>query len=186
MIIGRENLDCKRHFAHVLGEHVQGNNVMQTANANRAHTLDCVYLRPSADVQDGHDLLHLATNKVVSCRNIMPLPMKVSTICQVHDIERLDNVPKGLKIQSKTDITLFDSSWSAGVDYEDEMDSESETSSDSDDNSSSTSSSSESSEDMNINNINDLLATNHLESLTVMMKKTCVKKILKSIHQLKI
>lgn len=86
---------------------------MKTTNTNKARTLDCIYLRPSADVQDGHDLLHLATNKFVICRNIIPLPMTDYVIHQVHNIAKMDNMPKGLKIESKTGVILFDSSWSA-------------------------------------------------------------------------
>lgn len=60
-------------------------------------------------MQDGHDILYLSTNKFVIYRNIIPLPITESVIYQVHNIAKIDNMPKGLKIVSKTDLTLFGS-----------------------------------------------------------------------------
>eukprot|EP00957_Ditylum_brightwellii_P007791 589779-Ditylum_brightwellii.AAC.1 len=33
----------------------------------------------------------------------------------------MDNMPKGFKIQNHTGVTLFDSSWTAGVDFDEEQ-----------------------------------------------------------------
>ena len=72
MMLRHENLDCQRDCAHVTGKHVQGNNEVKLANANEARALDCLYLRPAESAQNGHELLHIATNKVATCRKIMP------------------------------------------------------------------------------------------------------------------
>ena len=55
---------------------------------------------------------------------IAPLPITQSIIDQVTSLAVKDNMPTGLKILTRTGVTLFDSSWTVGVDctVEDEDD----------------------------------------------------------------
>ena len=39
----------------------------------------------------------------------------------MHALAEIDNMPKGLKIKNRTGITFFDSSWTAGVDYDPDL-----------------------------------------------------------------
>eukprot|EP00957_Ditylum_brightwellii_P088234 6721325-Ditylum_brightwellii.AAC.1 len=48
------------------------------------------------------------------------MPLTPSIIKQVHALAEINNIPKGLKIQDRTGVTLFDSSWAAGVDFDEE------------------------------------------------------------------
>ena len=51
--------------------------------------------------------------------------MTPSIIKQVHAIAEYENMPEGLKISNRANVTLFDASWTAGVDYdENEFDEE--------------------------------------------------------------
>eukprot|EP00957_Ditylum_brightwellii_P113556 8658488-Ditylum_brightwellii.AAC.1 len=49
------------------------------------------------------------------------MPLTPSIIKQVHALTDMDNMPKGLKIQNCTGVTLFNSSWTAGVDFNEEQ-----------------------------------------------------------------
>ena len=47
--------------------------------------------------------------------------MTPSIIKQVEALAELDGMPAGLKITNRAGVVLFDSAWSAGVDYDDEL-----------------------------------------------------------------
>eukprot|EP00957_Ditylum_brightwellii_P202988 15332738-Ditylum_brightwellii.AAC.1 len=46
------------------------------------------------------------------------MPLTQSIIVQVLKLAELDKIPKGFKLQNKTDSVLFDSAWITGVDYD--------------------------------------------------------------------
>ena len=73
---------------------------------------------PPAIKQEGHELLHLQTNSVITRHKVTSVPVTPSIISQVHALARLDGMPPGLKIISRTNQILFDSAWTAGVDYD--------------------------------------------------------------------
>jgi hypothetical protein len=64
--------------------------------------------------------LHLHTNRVITRRRVTPLPITPAIIKLVHTIAEQDRMPKGLKISNQFGTVLFDSSWIAEVDYNNE------------------------------------------------------------------
>ena len=95
MILHQENLDFDRHCLHVLGEFVQSHEDEVIKNNNKPRALDCLYLRPTANHQGGHELLHLATNKVITRKRVTPVPITPAVIKIVHAIAEKENMPKG-------------------------------------------------------------------------------------------
>lgn len=93
---------------------------------NPPRTLDFLHLRHANNRQGGHELLHLPTNKVINCRHLIRVPISNSVIEQVHDLALKDKMPKGLNIENKTGLLLYDSAWTVVVDYEEDDDSEDE------------------------------------------------------------
>ena len=89
--------------------------------SQEAMALDYIYLRPTLNIQQGHELYRLYTNSVITRRRCTSMPLTPSIIKQVHALAAIDNMPQGLKIQNRTGITLFDSSWTAGGDYDKEQ-----------------------------------------------------------------
>ena len=96
-----------------------------------------------------------------------PLPMTQHVTDQVYALARQDKMPKGLEIETKTGVVLFDSSWSAGVDYDNnnsnESDTDDETHSDNSEIESDTDEDSELDSELDANeidNINDMNAIN--------------------------
>ena len=80
MILHRENIDFHTHCARILGECIQGQNKPDKINANDPHTLDCLSLCPLENKEEGYDLSHLQTNRVVNCRKIWSMPVTTSMI----------------------------------------------------------------------------------------------------------
>ena len=117
MILHKENLDFNKHCKYVLGEYVQAFEDDSIKNNNKPRTLDCLYLRSSNNHQGGYELLHLSTNRVITRHSIKTVPSTPSVIKQVHALAAMDKMPQGLKINTRSNVTLFDASWIAGVDY---------------------------------------------------------------------
>ena len=110
MILHQENLDYAKHGLYTFGEYVLGHNEPTPLNTQKARALDCIYLRPTSNMQEGHELYRLHTNSVITRRKCTPMPLTPSIIKQVHTLAAIDNMPKGIKIQNRTGITIFDSS----------------------------------------------------------------------------
>ena len=66
--------------------------------------------------QDGHYLLHLQTNKVVKCQILTKILITLSIIKPWTTF-----VPQGLKITNKSKNVIFNSSWIARADYDEEI-----------------------------------------------------------------
>ena len=113
MILHQENLDFDRHCTHVIGEYVQSHEDEVIKNNNKPRTLDCLYIRPTASHQGGHELLHLATNAVITRNRVTPVPITPAVIKIVHDIAKEENTQKGLKIVNRTNTVLFDAASAA-------------------------------------------------------------------------
>ena len=63
-----------------------------------AGKLDCIYLQPNSSILGGHELLHIATYKIIQCFHITNTPVTSIIIKQIHKITESENIPKGLKI----------------------------------------------------------------------------------------
>jgi hypothetical protein len=126
MILHQKTLDYAKHCKYIFGMYVQAHDEPSPKNTLQSRTLDCLYLRYQDSHQGGHELLHLATNKIIVWRNITTLPITTNIIKQVNDIAIIESMPSGLKINSRTNATLYDSAWIAGVDYHQDQDQDQE------------------------------------------------------------
>jgi hypothetical protein len=115
MNVDRINIDYERDCKYALGDYVQGVEESDPSNTTQARSLDCLYLRPAAQSQNGHELLHLMTNHVVTRHKVVPCPIAPSVIAQVHRLAQHDGMPAGLNILNRAGIIIFDSASTAGV-----------------------------------------------------------------------
>jgi hypothetical protein len=122
MILHQRNLDYDKHCQYAFGTYVQAHDEPDPSNTNAPRTLDCIYLRYNDNEQGGHDLLHLQTNRMITHRHVgvTPIPITPAIIKMVHCIAEQDGMPKGLKITNRTGQVLYDSTWIAGVDYDED------------------------------------------------------------------
>jgi hypothetical protein len=118
MILHQENIDYECHCEYRFGEYVLAHDEPKRTNTNAPRALDCIYLHVLDSIQEGHELLHLPTNSVITRRKLTKMVLTPSIIRMVHRLAELDEMPKGLKIANRGDIILFDSAWIAGVDYD--------------------------------------------------------------------
>ncbi|KAG7349565.1 hypothetical protein IV203_012162 [Nitzschia inconspicua] len=69
---------------------VQALNEPDPSNTNAPRTLDCIYLRYTPDNdQGGHELLHLATNRIITRRQVTPIPLTPAAIQAVHTLAEI-------------------------------------------------------------------------------------------------
>jgi hypothetical protein len=133
MILHQRNIDYDKHCLYSFGTYVQAHDEPDKSNTTAPRTLDCIYLRYNDNEQGGHDLFHLQTNRLITRRQVTPVPITSSIIQQVDRIAEMDGMPKGLKITNRTSKVLYDSTWIAGVDYDEDSDEESDYEEESDD-----------------------------------------------------
>ena len=60
----------------------------------------------------------MRTGRTIKRRTVTTIPITQNGIDLVHKMAENDNMRDGLKIETKSGIILYDSSWIAGVDYE--------------------------------------------------------------------
>ena len=99
MILHQQNPDFDRHCKYVLGEYVQSHEDEMIKNDNKPRTLDCLYLRPTASNQGGHELLHLGINRVITRNRVTQFPITPSVIKLVHAIAKKEDIPKWIELK---------------------------------------------------------------------------------------
>jgi hypothetical protein len=125
MILHKRNLDYDKHCQIAPGTYVQAHNEPDPSNTNAPCTLDGIYLRYNDNDQGGHDVLHLQTGRKITHHQVTPLPITPAVLKQVHRLAEMDDMPQGLKSTNCTGQVLYNSTWIAGVDYdEDQFDDE--------------------------------------------------------------
>ena len=86
-IINKRVLDYKKHLKFSFGDFGQASFVVKSkSNNNMARTIDAIYLRPALSLQEGHDVMDLATGKVVTRPKWTPCRMIKQVIKQVEDL----------------------------------------------------------------------------------------------------
>ena len=127
-IIHRETLDYKAHCQYALGSYVQAHTEPTPSNTQAPRTIDAIYLRP---VPHGHEVYDLSTQRMITRGSVTVLPITPTVIKAVEAIADSEK-QKGLRIKTRKGVTIYDSSWTAGVDYDDD-DNQNEDDSDSED-----------------------------------------------------
>ena len=116
MIMHRETLDYDKHCKYSLGDYVQAHRILTPSNRQDPRTIDGIYLRP---VANGHEVYTLGTQAVIVAARVTKQPVTPTVIEAVEAIAESQG-QKGLRIRTKRGKVLYDSSWTAGVDYTDE------------------------------------------------------------------
>jgi hypothetical protein len=97
---------------------VQAHNEPNIKNTQHPRTIAFIFLRYVDNDQGGHHLLDLRTGCTLTRRTVTMIPITQNIIDLVLDMANNDKMPDGIKIESKSGTTIYDSSWIAGVDYE--------------------------------------------------------------------
>lgn len=118
MILHQRNLDYEKHCSIAFGSYVQAHDEPTHKNDQHPRTLDCIYLRYVDSDQSGHNLLDLRTGRTINRRTVTTVPITQNIIDLVHAMADQDKMSDGLKIETRSGRIIYDSSWIAGVEYE--------------------------------------------------------------------
>ena len=146
--------DLKYSFGSYVGANEDGDNTMKD------RILDCIYLRPTRNLQGGHEVMDLRTGRVITRPRVWLLPMTQRVIDRVHELADKQKM-KSLNIKHRGDKRFNASVWLAGVDGNEDSDDEwldSDSDSDSDSVSSYDSDEEDEWEELDQNELADLLA----------------------------
>jgi hypothetical protein len=116
-ILSRQRLDYKKHCSIPQFSYVQAYEETNPKNSQQARSLDCIYLRPASNIQGGHVVYHLATKSPIRRHKVTIIPITTSVIEAVERQAKADGMT-GLVLQSKDGTKFYDSSWTAGVNYQ--------------------------------------------------------------------
>ena len=120
-ILNQQKLDFNKHCTIAQFSYVQAHEEPQPSNSQMPRALDCIYLRPLANLQGGHELLHLATGRVITRRSVTVIPMTPSVIKTIEDMATAEGM-KTLQLMTKSGRILYDSTWIEGVDFTEQDD----------------------------------------------------------------
>ena len=115
MILTQQVLDYNKHCKIPIGQDVQANHETMKTSSNIARILDCIYLRPTSNIQGGHELMDLSTGWVITCSVIAPIPVTQMIIETVEKMAE-DQGFKKLKFKNRYGKIYPDADWLAGVD----------------------------------------------------------------------
>ena len=105
IILYEEIFYFKTHCMRCAGDLAHSHEDETIKNNDSTRTLYCMHLRPSVDQQEGHNLLHLQTNKIINIKKCAPVPTNEWFIKSLHSIPEHEGIPNSLK--QKTGIRLF-------------------------------------------------------------------------------
>ena len=118
MILHQTNLDYNKHFRYEFGQYVQAHNDdPKTKNTPAPRTLDCIYLRCMTNQQGGHELLDLASGRVITRHAVTEVPISNTIIQVVEALAKADGMTN-IKFIYKTAKNA--SALLAGVDDDDD------------------------------------------------------------------
>jgi hypothetical protein len=66
------------------------------------------------------DRIEIPRELITAQYSVTPIPITPAIIKMVHHIAEQDGMPEGLKITNRTGQVLYDSTWIAGVDYDED------------------------------------------------------------------
>ena len=116
MILNEINWDNMKHCQYEFGSYVQASQVNNPANKNLAHTVDAIYLCPTTNIQGGHELMDIDTERLITQPKVYPRVMTKIFIKAVEKPAESLGFKKIKKInRKKKEILLPDAYLLAGV-----------------------------------------------------------------------
>ena len=74
-IVSGKQVDYKKELVYSFGDYVQANTTHLIKNNNLPRTLDCIYLRANDALQGSHQVMNLATGRVIARQSAVPTAM---------------------------------------------------------------------------------------------------------------
>jgi hypothetical protein len=119
-ILGLPPLDYDKHCVVPFGTYVQANHETNQTNSNAVRTIDAIYLWPALNMQGGHELYDLNSNRVITRARVSQIPVTDVVIKAIEQIAE-DQGFKSLKFKNRKGAIFHDADWIAGVDYDENI-----------------------------------------------------------------
>ena len=116
MCIRDSQLDYNTDFVTPFGSFVQAYEERNPKNNNTPRTIDAIYLRPTSDMQRGHEVINLATGQVVVRPRVTKIPITERVIKTVEEVAERQKM-KSLKVTGRNKTLILPAEWIAGVDH---------------------------------------------------------------------
>ena len=121
-LMGKPQLDYKRHFTACFGDYVQANNENKPTNDMCPRTLDCIYLYPNVhDPQGGHVLMNIETDAVIVRPRVWKIPITDLVIKAVNALGAKQGFKNTKPTGKANEIKLRPADWRTGVDCDGEL-----------------------------------------------------------------
>ena len=104
MILNEINWDNMKHCQYEFGSYVQASQVNNPANKNLAHTVDAIYLCPTTNIQGGHELMDIDTERLITQPKVYPRVMTkifikaVEKLAEYQGFKTLKTIARGRKL----------------------------------------------------------------------------------------
>ncbi len=85
-IMTSRNLDYTRDLKYPFGCYVQASVDTTPRNSNIERTIDCLYLQPASNLQEGHEVMHIQTGELMKVRRLTKVPMTQAVIDAVNKL----------------------------------------------------------------------------------------------------
>ena len=108
MILNQRNWDYKKYCQYESGSYVQASQVNKPTNMNLACTVDAIYTCPTTNLQGGHELMDLATGRLITQPKVYPYVMTKIVIKAVEKLSESQRL-KTHNIFSQEDVNYL--SW---------------------------------------------------------------------------
>ena len=121
-IMNRRNFSVKTECQHEPGEFVIGfQDNKENTNTPMPRGVECIYLNPTKDLQEGHELMNLQTGELINRPVIKAAPMPNWAIKRVEELATSQGM-KTLKFfnRKKEEVSFSDPDHETGVDDDDE------------------------------------------------------------------
>jgi len=118
IILGHQALDYKKECSIPFGTYFQAQTNPKQTNSNAPQTLDAIYLCPAQNIQAGHEVMDLASGRVITHGRVTKIPITNMIIEVVEKMGYEQGFKKGLKFANRSGTTFPDNDWIAGVEEE--------------------------------------------------------------------
>ena len=89
MMLSRRNIDFEKHLKYSFDSYgIASHENKPSKNDPRPPGLDVIYLCPLSELQGGHEVLHLATGRVINRHKVTPVVMTEMVIRRVENMAK--------------------------------------------------------------------------------------------------
>ena len=96
-IVTGKPLDYNYNCKYAFGSYVQALQENIPTNSPAPRTLDCIFLDSDESPAGGYNLLHLATNRIITRRKITQVPLTQNVINRVEHLAYKEGLPSKLQ-----------------------------------------------------------------------------------------